>query len=179
MSRWKLKGRRNNRKSKGRQARELAREQAQAQEQELAQAQAREPQPQPAGRSVVTGSLAGPDFSYTVDPMSAEDYPHLMRYFKAHEALPHFYRFDPARRKYQRHLADSLEQLADPEASLEALTRAIAILGHSPDPRAISALEAYSDAGRELSGMARMALQECLGMLAEERTAAYNLAGTN
>lgn len=171
MSRWKIKRRRKSGKSKRRQVSE--RQRARSPEPWP------EPRPEPAGLSMVTGSFAGPGFSYTVDPMSAEDYPHLMRYFKAHEVLPIFYRFDPAKRKYQRQLANCLEQLADPEATDEELTRAIVILGHSPDPSAITALETYSEAGQGLSGMARMALQECLGMLAEERASVANVAGVN
>lgn len=120
------------------------------------------------GPQLITGGLSGWPFSTTIQPVSRADLPALNSYFRAHELLPLSYVFDPQQEKCRRIVAIAAKLLKDPKASKKELTRAIVILGHSPTPSAIEALDRMSEAGHRLSSMARMALDECLGMAADE-----------
>lgn len=132
----------------------------------------------PRGLTMITGN-AGPGFSYTVTPVTAEDAPHLAPYFKAHKYLPFWYQYDPTKRRYRQSVERALRALADADATTEDLTRAIVILGHSPDPQAVTALEELGERDHELAGMARMALQECLTMMGEDDSGRLPVAGVN
>jgi len=123
---------------------------------------------QDSGSQLTTGGLPGWPLSTTIQPVSSADLPALNAYFRAHELLPPSYLFDPQQAKYRRIVAMAVMLLKDPTAQNKELTRAIVILGHSPTPGAIVALERMSEAGHHLSNMARMALDECRGMAAEE-----------
>lgn len=102
-----------------------------------------------------------------ITPVALADMPALQRYFKAHELLPTGYLFDPRQDKYQRIVAMAVSLLRDTTARKKELTRAIVILGHSPTPSAIEALERMAEARHSLSNMARMALEECLTLVAD------------
>ncbi len=130
-------------------------------------------------RHLITVGMPGSGLSSYVMPISPADAVHMAPYLKAHKLLPFFFRYDPAKRRSQRYLERSIRVLADPEATAGDLTRAIVILGHCPDQRAVSALQAYGDAELELSGMARMALQECLSWMGENEGGMLPVAGVN
>lgn len=115
----------------------------------------------------IRGGMTGDTLETTITPVTMADMPALQRYFRAHELLPAGYLYDPQQDKYQRIVAMAVKLLEDPTARKTELTRAIVILGHSPTPSAIEALERMSEARHKLSKMARMALDECLGMAAE------------
>ena len=128
---------------------------------------------------MITVGLPGSGLSGSVVPISPADSPHLARYLKAHKLLPFMYRFDPHKRKYQRYLEKSLRVLTDADATTLDLTRAIVVLGHSPCERAIAALERLSQTDHTMSGLARMALQECLMWMANDSSGMLPVAGVN
>lgn len=119
------------------------------------------------GITLISAGLPGCSYPTMVQQISAADAPAMSRYLKAHQLLPRDYDFDPRQKKYQRIVTMAVKLLEDKTAKKKELTRAIAILGHSPTPHAIEALERMAAAGHPLSGVARMALQECLGMASQ------------
>jgi len=157
MSRWKIKARR----SGGRKKQERRKEQ------------------ETPGRYMITVGLPGSGISSSAVPISPADSPHLARYLKAHKLLPFWFRYNPDDRQYQQYLEKALIRLADPDATTPELTEAIVILGHSPVPRAIKALTALSGSRHKLSGMARMAAQECLMLMGDDGSGMLPVAGVN
>ena len=102
-----------------------------------------------------------------VADIPGEEISSLDAYVRAHDRLPPSYPFDEVERG--RQLAMALCVLEDRQASGESLLRAIMILGHIPDPRALEALRAHAKSRRPHADIARHAADECAMWLEDAR----------
>ncbi len=166
MSRWKIKRRRTS-------------EQKRRERQERRDRP--EKQKRPAAQSIRFGignSSPESPFRATISPVSPADIPVLARYFKAHRLLPRNYLFDPSEPKYRRIAAKAVVILRDPKAKKKEHTRAIVILGHSPSPLAVNALQELAQSNHPQADLARMALDECFDMMAQFPTSLADSGGS-
>jgi hypothetical protein len=163
MSRWKLKRSRKSEQKKSERREERGRSK-----------EANRPEEEAPPIHNITMGMPGSPFKTTIGQVSSSDVPALARYYKAHSLLPRNYVFDARERRYRRIVTMAVDLLRDPKAKKKSRTRAIVILGHSPSPIAIHALEALASSDLPQADLARMALDECLS-LAEQFPA--NLGG--
>lgn len=81
-------------------------------------------------------------------------------YLEAHRLLPRGYPSNHA--DVRAHGTWALRTLEDPLSPNESVLRAILILGHTPDERALRALRRHASRNRVYAGMARLAADECV-----------------
>jgi len=84
-------------------------------------------------------------------------------YIEAHALIPPDYPRSPTDLWTQLTLA--LSTLEDPRATGEAVLRAIIILAHTPDPRALEALHHHARLGTVHRDMAQLGADECAAWL--------------
>lgn len=80
-------------------------------------------------------------------------------YVEAHQLLPPGYPSSDA--DIRAHLSQALGTLADPLSPSDAVLRAILILGHTPDERALTALRQHAADNGTHAAMAEIAADEC------------------
>ncbi|MEQ9322705.1 MAG: hypothetical protein RIF41_26300 [Polyangiaceae bacterium] len=119
-------------------------------------------------RGTVQSFTMTSDGSYSVTTVGADEIEALNTYIRAHDRLPPTYPFAPAEQR--RQLAQALGILDDLGATDDEVLQAIVVLGHIPDPRALTALVARADSTEVHADIAKHAADECAGWLESERT---------
>jgi len=107
-----------------------------------------------------TGRVELVSYMWEID---RSDIPHVPAWREAHAMLPDTYRYDPYESRPL--IASALRTLADADARRFQMLAAIALLGHSPCPEALRALDEVGRGGGAYAGVARLALCECAAML--------------
>jgi hypothetical protein len=80
-------------------------------------------------------------------------------YMEAHRLLPPDYPSSDA--DMRAHMTMAIHTLEDPLSPSESVLRAILILGHTPDERALAALRNHASREGMHADMARIAVDEC------------------
>ena len=132
-----------------------------------AERRARRKNAPPRDRGGVQSFMMTDGGSFSVTPVGADEIDALNTYIRAHDRLPSSYPFGPM--EQQRQLSMALSTLGNPLATSDAVLRAIVILGHIPDPRALTALVAHADSRRAHADIAKHAADECAGWIESER----------
>ncbi len=105
------------------------------------------------------GGLKNPEMFMSVKEIGEDELEHYDLYMQAHRMMPYNYFYDPA--FCGEEVRRSVAVIDATKSGREQLMRALAVLGHSPCLEAVKALAAYSESQRPLSGVARLALDEC------------------
>lgn len=95
----------------------------------------------------------------TLTKVPGEDVDAHLAYLEAHRLLPPGYPTSEAHLRTE--MAMALFTLDDPDASPDSVLRAIVILAHTPDERALAALVRYASSGRVHADLAKPAATEC------------------
>ena len=112
-----------------------------------------------------TGEISVHDAAWKVEKRFIR---YMPLYTRAHELMPppRSELTDPE--EYRNEQAPAIETLAnaleDSSESSDELLRAIAILGHSPNPDAIRALARFCESHHSLAPVASLALSECASL---------------
>jgi hypothetical protein len=106
-----------------------------------------------------TGRVELRSYSWEID---REDLPNLNVWRDSHALLPDAYWYQSP--ESAPIIATALRTLAQNPDDPEDMLKAIAVLGHSPIPEALKALDEVGRGGGAYAGVARLALCECAAM---------------